>query len=366
MKILNLIWGFSLGAGIDKCFLTYHSLSTEDKDVEVKSVCINLQNLDSHIEPLLEIGATIIDIKSRKDFSWIGKLHALILKERPDLVFTHGFNGAIMMAMLRIFKHSRVPVVCSYHGRYAAPTAARKLVEPVYNRLMYLTYRKVAAGVVCVAESSRKEVLAGGVDSAKTAVVHNGIPDREPAAAPCNDVPEILTASRISVEKGLDHLLQALAIIKGKGIRFKYRMIGEGPALEGLKQLAERFDLTDCVQFDGFRSDVPECLDKADIFALPSLMENHSIAVLEAMRAAKAIVATNVGGNGESIAHGREGLIVSPADAAALADALESLLLDSNMCRTLGDAARRRFVDEFTESAMKRGIINALKKAVGK
>ena len=61
-----------------------------------------------------------------------------------------------------------------------------------------------------------------------------------------------------------------------------------------------------------------------------------------------------------------QGLTVPPADSEALAAAIERLLSDSALRRTLGDAARRRFVDEFTESAMKRGIINALKKAVGK
>ena len=55
MKVLNLIWGFTLGAGIDKCFLTYARLGEVDKEVEVLSVCINLQNLNSHIEPLREM-----------------------------------------------------------------------------------------------------------------------------------------------------------------------------------------------------------------------------------------------------------------------------------------------------------------------
>ena len=365
MKVLNLIWGFSLGAGIDKCFLTYHGLSAEDSSVEVLSVCINLKNLDSHIEPLREIGAVIIDINSRKDFSWIGKLHSLILKERPDLVFTHGFNGAIMMGIMRMFGRCHVPVVCSNHGRYTGPTPFRRLVEPMVNRLMYITYQTVAVSVICVDGSGREEVLSGGVPPDKITVVHNGIPDRTPAVAH-NAVPEIITASRISVDKGLNHLLQALEIIKDKGIPFRYRMIGEGPELNNMKQLAGQLQLTDCVQFEGFRSDVPECLDQADIFALPSLREYHSIAVLEAMRAAKAIVATNVGGNCESVTDECQGLIVPPADSEALAAAIERLLSDSALRRTLGDAARRRFVDEFTESAMKRGIINALKKAVGK
>ena len=135
MKVLNLIWGFTLGAGIDKCFLTYARLGEVDKDVEIISVCINLQNLNSHLEPLLEIGAEFINIKSRKDFSWIWKLKKIIDKENPDVVFTHGFNGAIMMFVERVFMRMGVSVVCSYHGAYHASTKLKKVMEPVYNNL---------------------------------------------------------------------------------------------------------------------------------------------------------------------------------------------------------------------------------------
>ena len=79
MKILNLIWGFTLGAGIDKCFLTYARLAEVDDSVKVKSVCVNLLNLSSHIEPLKDINAELIDIRNRLDFSCVRKLRRIIL-----------------------------------------------------------------------------------------------------------------------------------------------------------------------------------------------------------------------------------------------------------------------------------------------
>lgn len=51
MKVLNLIWGFTLGAGIDKCFLTYARLNEIDEMLEIRNVCINILSLNSHIEP---------------------------------------------------------------------------------------------------------------------------------------------------------------------------------------------------------------------------------------------------------------------------------------------------------------------------
>ena len=279
MKVLNLIWGFTLGAGIDKCFMTYARLGEVDKDVEVKSVCINLLNLDSHIEPLKEIGAELINIQSRKDFSWVGKLKELIERERPDVVFTHGFNGAIMMLIECIFKGVKYPVVCSYHGAYHAPTLSKKLIEPLYNGLMVFIYKHFVKKVICVENVSRYYLWNKGVSKDKVITVHNGILDiAKPTPTDLSayleeDVPTIVTASRITQVKGLPYLLEALKNLKDKGLKFHYFMIGEGPDLESLKNQSKLLGLDNVITFVGFQNNVPEWVAACDIFALPSLYE---------------------------------------------------------------------------------------------
>ena len=108
MKVLNLIWGFTLGAGIDKCFLTYARLGEVDTDIEVQSVCVNLQNLNSHIEPLKKLGVTFIELKRRTDVAWIKQLKQIVEQIEPDVIFTHGFNGAIMMLIERLFMRMKI------------------------------------------------------------------------------------------------------------------------------------------------------------------------------------------------------------------------------------------------------------------
>lgn len=367
MKVLNLIWGFTLGAGIDKCFLTYARLGEVDKDVEVISVCINLQNLNSHIEPLLEIGAEFINIKSRKDFSWIWKLKKLIDKENPDVIFTHGFNGAIMMLLERVFMRMSVSVVCSYHGAYHAPSKLKKLIEPLYNSLPIWIYKKIAKRVICVENSSRNYLCSKGVNSDKVVTVHNGIMGI-PVQSPVNlstyidgSVPTLLTASRITEVKGLPYLLQALKILKDKGLKFHYFMIGEGPDLHKLKVQSHSMGLDSVITFMGYQNNVAEWLAACNIFVLPSLYEYHSIAVLEAMRSGIAIIATTVGGNVESITDGVEGIMIPSADSIALADALEKMLVDADARLRLGTAARKRFEKEFTEEAMMKNLVRVLK-----
>ena len=370
MKVLNLIWGFTLGAGIDKCYMTYARLGEVDKDIEVKSVCINLLSLNSHIEPLTELGVLFIDIKGRSDFSWVGRLKQMIDKEQPDVVFTHGFNGAIMMLIERLLKGMKTLVVCSYHGAYHAPTASKKLIEPSYNELSNWIYNHIAKRVICVENVSRLYLWDKGVKREKVVTVHNGIPDIvKPNPVDLSvyvktGVPTIVTASRITEVKGLPYLLVALKMLKDKGVKFHYFMIGEGPDLEALKIQVRDFGLNDEITFAGFQCNVPEWLAACDVFALPSLYEYHSIAVLEAMRAGKAIVATTVGGNSESIKDGFEGILVPSKNAKAFADGLERMLTDADARKQYGAFARKRFVREFTEEAMMRNLVEVIKETL--
>ena len=363
MKVLNLIWGFTLGAGIDKCFMTYAQLSKVDKDVEVKSVCINLLNLDSHIEPLREIGAEFIDIHSRKDFSWVGKLKELVDREQPDVVFTHGFNGAIVLLIERFLKGVKVKSVCTYHGLYNPPTFSRKILVPLYNSLPIWIYKHIASKVICVSKDAGQQLIQRGVPLKKVITVYNGIKDvdSDKKAEMKEGVVNLISCSRIDAIKGLDIMLQALAMLRDKGTHFHYYMIGEGPELDSLKQQCKALQMNDCITFAGFQTNIPEWLNAADIFSITSYQENHSIAVLEAMRAGKAIVATNVGGNGESIEDGTDGLLVPAGDANALAAALDCLIANGHLRKQLGTCARKKFVERFTEEAMMKNIVTVLK-----
>ncbi len=365
MKVINLIWGYTLGAGIDKCYMTYATLSALDDSLEMKNVCINVLSRNSHIEPLKELNVTFIDIKSPADFSWIGKLKKCIEEYNTDILFTHGFNGAIMALIEKCLKGVSVDVVLTYHGAYHAPTKKKKLIEPFYNGLTHFIYKHISKITICVAEYSRQYLLSKGVPENKVVTVHNGITDIT-SVIPFvvrmdSEVVNIITASRIDKVKGLSYMLDAVALLKQRKLKFHYYMIGEGPELNDMKRICKEKELDDVVSFEGFQSNIPEWLACADIFALPSLYEYHSIAILEAMRAGKAIVATNIGGNGESINDMEQGLLVPSYDAVALADGLERVISDKSLRDTLASSARKRFEIDFTEDAMKRNLIKVLK-----
>ena len=110
--------------------------------------------------------------------------------------------------------------------------------------------------------------------------------------------------------------------------------------------------MADRVHFLGFRSDVPDLLAACDIFVLPSLCEGLPLAILEAMAAWKPVVATAISGTDETVVHGVTGLLVPPADPAALAGAIQSLLADPEASRRLGLAGRARVAREFLVETM--------------
>ncbi len=366
MKIINLIWGFTLGAGIDKCYMTYARLGEAEPDMEMRNVCIDIENLNSHTEPLKEIEVTFIRIKSRSDVSWVWKLNRLLKCEQADVVFTHGFNGAIMMMVERLVCRNKTRLVCSYHGAYHAPTGMKRPIAPLYNSLPIYIYKHYAHRVVCVEQFSRRYLVQKGVAADKVVTVYNGIKpscEVKTLVLPGNEekAVTILTASRISEVKGLPYLLDALAIVKERGLKFHYYMVGGGPDLNMLKGKIQALGLTDCVSTTGYQDNVADWMATCDIFALPSLHEYHSIAVLEAMRAGKPIVATRVGGNGESIEDNTSGLLVEAKSGRQLADALCRLIADEELRKRLGTNARNRFIEMFTEDAMMRNLAKALK-----
>ena len=366
MKIINLIWGFSLGAGIDKCYLTYAKLGEIDSSIEMKNVCIDIQSLNSHTAPLKEIGVTFISIKNKRDISWVKKLSKLLKEEQADIVFTHGFNGAIMMMVERLFCGNKTKLICSYHGLYHAPTLLKKIVEPIYNSLPIFIYNHYAHRVICVESFSNDYLVKKGVPSDKVITVHNGIKETNENGSikvtnHTDNAVTLLTASRISEVKGLPYLLKALSMLKKRNIKFHYYMVGEGPDMEMLKKQIQVLELTDLVSMVGFQDNVAQWMASCDVFVLPSLHEYHSIAVLEAMRAGKPIVATEVGGNGESIENNHSGLLVPSKDEKALADALYKLITNEELRKSLGKNAHTRFLELFTEEVMQHNLIKALK-----
>jgi glycosyltransferase involved in cell wall biosynthesis len=151
--------------------------------------------------------------------------------------------------------------------------------------------------------------------------------------------PVVGTVGRLESRKGHDVLLAAIDRLRGRRPPPQLVVVGEGPAGEDLRRQVRALGLGADVRFTGTLEDVRPVLAATDVFALPSREEGMSNALMEAMAASRPVVATDVGGNGEVLDHGRLGLLVPPDDAMALGDAIGSLLDDPSRAAAFAGAA---------------------------
>lgn len=355
-RVLSLFWNFSLG-GVAQYAVLLERVA-QHQDVALRTFCVLKKGRQVDQKSLEQLQDRVVVWRTAIwDFRWLWRLRQEIRDWVPDAVMSHGFNAHLLALLARLFRRT-LRVACTYHGQYHAPTAAKRLVAPLYDGFTEWFLRRHAHGVVAVAEYSKRYLIEHGIEASLIEVIHNGIADVPPDLVARNCLrrdwqvteKEILVgvASRLDPVKGLAHLLEAFEHLASRQPRLKLLLIGTGTMERELKARVFADGLTDRVVFAGFRSDVPLCLEAMDIFVLPSLAEYHSIGLLEAMRASRPIIATNVGGNTESVRHESEALIVPPADSGALASAVERLIGDKDLRNRLGRAARQRFLEKFT------------------
>jgi glycosyltransferase involved in cell wall biosynthesis len=164
----------------------------------------------------------------------------------------------------------------------------------------------------------------------------------------------VLTVGSLTRQKAYHRLIEAFAAVAARHAEAVLLIAGDGPLKNDLVRQAREAGHADRVRWLGPRADVADLMCAADLFTLSSEREGLSLALLEAMRGERPVVATRVGGNAEAVAEGETGLIVPPHDPAALAQALSSLVADSARRVAFGHAARARWQRLFTAERMVR------------
>src|SRR5690606_17300857 len=301
-------------------------------------------------------------------------LHVLRLLRRAagaaDIVHSHNFvpnyYAAAAMAGLR--------------GRRALVNTCHNMGTRLDNRRLRLLYRWSlgrTARVAMVGEQVRQRFVDDGiVPAALAATVLNGIPVQRfghgpeaRAAARARlgipaDVPLIGCVGRLVELKNHRLLFECLPQLAAAHPNVRVLLVGEGPHEAGLRAQAEALEIAARVQFAGARDGVSALLPALDVFALPSLTEGLSIALLEACAAGLAIVASEVGGNPEIVRDGVTGRLFASGDGATLGALLDGLLGDAEQRRRLGNAARDWVIAHASVEAMGAGYERLYREAL--
>jgi len=312
------------------------------------------------------VGIYIVKMQRRiaplADWRAFCDLWTILRQQRYDLVHTHsskaGFVGRLAARV------AGVPALCTPNAfRFQAPDAGG------FERWLVVRLERLAAswgsGIICVSEGEREAALEARIDRAERLhLVPNGIDlapldaaagrggGRDALALRAEAWPIVLTIGRRVPQKGDRYLLEAWPEVVRAFPDAQLVIVGDGPLLDDLQQLATRLGIDDSVCFPARQGDVGRLYAMADVYVLPSLYEGCPYSLLEAMALGRTCVATAVAGSRDIIADGQTGLLVPAADPPALAAALLRALSDHDLRVKLGEQARHVARRDYTADRM--------------
>lgn len=186
-------------------------------------------------------------------------------------------------------------------------------------------------------------------------LVPNSVPEFDgkivpiPAVAGCaKGVLKIGFVGRLSEQKGAEYLVQAMEILADRGVHARCFLVGDGELEDELRRRAGEFATSNDIVFLGRREDPQNFLSQVDICAIPSLWEGLPLVLLEALSVGTPIVASACDGILDVLRDGENGLLVPPADASALATALERYCYDASLRDRLGAKGRSDYEKEYS------------------
>lgn len=294
------------------------------------------------------------------------KVLELVRKYEVDLIHTHDPHSNTMIGIGR--DYFPCATVASAYGWWDGFVPFRRFVYQWIERDFAL---KHFDRVVTVSEHMKARIRKGATPESIVRIIHTGIDipaveDKRAAFRAAHGIADdavvVGTVSRLSVEKGHTHLIDAMAILRERCPTLRAMIVGQGPEKAALEVQTQQLDLQDTVTFTGFCDDLPAAFSAMDIFAQPSVQqEGLPTAILEAQAAGLPVIASDIGGVSESV-HG--GKLVPPGDASTLADALESWWKDATTRLAIGAAAQTHMKQHFSIDSMVRRIAETYQEAM--
>jgi glycosyltransferase involved in cell wall biosynthesis len=312
---------------------------------KVEPMLVHLRGEDASTRTMRASGIHALSLgKGKFDPTTWGALRRAAERFRPDIVHVHGYGGANFGRPLA----RRIGAKLVLHEHAAFPRVPPYQV-PIDFAMSGLTDAGIAVSHTTKDFMARRRFVPEG----KIRVVFNGAPLDEFKPAPADrvaaerrrlglpDGARVLgTVGRLDAQKGVRYLLDAMPEVVARHPDVRLLVVGEGELMEAHREQAQALGLADRVVFAGFSTEIPLLQSVMDVQVFPSLFEGTPLTLFEAMSMARPIVATDVDGLGEVLRDGDTGLLVPPADPAALATALVRVLDDPGLAAGLAARAQ--------------------------
>jgi len=305
----------------------------------------------------VEAGITFfpIPIKTKSEVSpgiFLSRARLLpVLKKRGiDIIHSHSRTTQILAQLLS--KKGNIRHIFTCHGFFK-------------RRLSRRLFPCWGAQVIAISQAVKEHLIQDfKLDAKKITVIHNGIDltrfnagsSKDKAVFKrefgLNNGPVLGIIARLSDVKGHIYLIKAMKLVLDKVPDAQLLVVGEGKMYEKLVALGEKLGIAQSIIFIPAVKDTRDALRAMDLFVMPSLKEGLGLALMEAMASGLAVVGSNVGGIKSLIRGQDNGLLVEPADAGQLSEAIMSLLGDLKLRSCLGAKAKTFIKENFSRDKM--------------
>src|SRR5512136_1892018 len=287
------------------------------------------------------------------DFGTGWRLSRVLRDLAPDVVHAHDPH-AVAVASVALSIGTRVPP--------PVLVASRRVDFHIRgNSFSRWKYRQVD-GFIAASEAIRSMLVEDGIPRERTCTVHEGIDVERVASVPPANVraefwmpthaPVVGNIGALVPHKGQRYLIDAAPLVMRECPDVRFVIVGEGELRPALEHQIRDLHLERHVILTGFRTDVLSLLKGFDLFVMSSVTEGLGTSLLDAMAAARPIVATTAGGIPEAVVDGETGLLVPTRDAHGLAEAMITLLGNPAECERMGRAGLARARERFSAARM--------------
>lgn len=303
------------------------------------------------------INTAVFECNGKFDLKAISTIGSYVREGSVDIVHSHGYKANIYAALSNL--RNRRPLVTTCHNWIVS---SAKMGLYTYLDKVFL---KRFDAVVPVSKTVEGLLLDAKVDSKKIRLIENGINiSRFLHERKTEGLHSLLgidakskvigTVGRLTEEKGHKVLLQSAKKVLDSYENCFFIIVGDGRLRGALEEDARAAGIGGRVIFTGTRSDIPELLSIMDVFVLPSLTEGQPMALLEAMAAGKAIVASNVGDMKKMLKDGLLGIVTPPGDPGAVSEGILHYLNNPSAAEKAGTMAQKEAIERYSSERMAR------------
>ena len=318
-------------------------------------------------ERAVRAGIEVFPIKMRGEIDLVAglQIRKLIKKLNYNIIHSHTSHAHSLAYLASI-------------GTGATRLVTRRVDFSIFRhsflKLSGIKYRFMADYYIAISHKIKEVLVHDGISDQRIFVAHSGIdPQRFMQATGDHLLSEfnikenqkvVINVAHLAGHKGQIYLVRAIPHVLAKLPDARFFIVGQGELMGELKQAASELGIEHALVFAGFRDDVADFYQIADLYVMSSVQEGLGTAVLDALALAKPVVATNCGGLPEIIHDGKTGRLVAPADPEALADGIVDMLTRVEDAKSMANEGQSMVQKLFSIDAMVQNNIEVYEKVL--